>query len=79
MEEDLEVMQELKSIRHGVLSHKNMTVREAEQIQHVLKVWCRLVCAGAAQSCGVPARVHTRALAAHGLSGASWCGGKKGG
>lgn len=44
LEEDLEVMQELKNIRHGVLSHKNMTVREAEKIQHVLKVWCRRVC-----------------------------------
>jgi hypothetical protein len=40
LEEDLEVMQELKNIRLGVLSHKNMTVREAEKIQHVLKVSC---------------------------------------
>ena len=40
LEEDLEVMQELKNIRLGVLSHKNMTAREAEKIQHVLKVSC---------------------------------------
>jgi hypothetical protein len=33
-------MQELKNIRLGVLSHKNMTVREAEKIQQVLKVSC---------------------------------------
>eukprot|EP00802_Teleaulax_amphioxeia_P003565 Tamp_03568.p1 GENE.Tamp_03568~~Tamp_03568.p1 ORF type:complete len:1036 (-),score=260.28 Tamp_03568:551-3568(-) len=40
LEEDLAVMQELKRIRHGVLSHKNMTEYEAGKIQHVLKVCC---------------------------------------
>ena len=40
MEEEEVVMQELKNIRLGVLSHKKMTVREAEKIQHVLKVLC---------------------------------------
>jgi hypothetical protein len=37
-EEDLEVMLQLRSIRQGNLTHKNMTVREAEKIQDVLKV-----------------------------------------
>ena len=36
-EEDAEVMQQLSEIRHGQLSLKNMTVREAEKIQAVLK------------------------------------------
>ena len=37
-EEDVEVMVQLRNIRQGNLSHKNMTVREAEKIQDVLKV-----------------------------------------
>ena len=37
-EEDVEVMVQLRNIRQGSLSHKNMTVREAEKIQDVLKV-----------------------------------------
>ena len=31
-------MEQLRSIRQGHLTHKNMTVREAEKIQYVLKV-----------------------------------------
>jgi hypothetical protein len=46
LEEEEVVMQELKNIRLGVLSPKKMTAREAEKIQHVLKVSsCTLPCA----------------------------------
>ena len=41
-DEDNEVMVQLRNIREGQLTHKNMTVREAEKIQDVLKV--RAVC-----------------------------------
>jgi hypothetical protein len=37
-DEDNEVMVQLRNIREGQLTHKNMTVREAEKIQDVLKV-----------------------------------------
>jgi len=37
-EEDMQVMLHLRNIRQGHLSQKNMTVREAEKIQDVLKV-----------------------------------------
>jgi len=44
------VMLQLRNIRQGNLTHKNMTVREAEKIQDVLKV---------SAPCAIPIPIHS--------------------